>query len=151
MQNGELMATLRIKRNMSQNEMAKIIGISLSTYKLYETNMRIMKLNDLNCVSNYFNVSLDSLLALTKNTVNSSVFREINYNRLKFNLIFIRKRNHFKQSDLAKILNVSKATIIKYEKNPHNVNVYYLYLFAKTFNVSIDFICGKSEKKEILF
>ena len=45
---------------------------------------------------------------------------------------------------------MTPTTISKYEKDPSNINANYLYLFAKKFNISIDYICGKTLKKEVL-
>lgn len=151
MQNGELIASLRISKDMSQKDMAKLLNIALNTYKGYEINRQSMKLRDLNIISEYFNVSLDTLLNLTSNNYYNRTFKEINYERLGYILIYVRRRNNLSQKDLARIFKISLNSICKYENNPKCVSVYYLYLFAKKFNLSVDFICGKSEKKEILF
>lgn len=150
MQNGNLMAYLRLQKDISQRKMAKVINVSLSSYKAYENNAREIKLNILNLISNYFNISLNSLLGLTSNVLAYNDKENINYTHLQLSLIFIRKKNHFKQKDLSKIFNISTATICKYEKNPQLVSISYLYLFAKQFNISVDYLCGKTLKKEIL-
>lgn len=150
MQNGNLMAYLRIQKDISQRKMAQIINVSLSSYKAYENNEREIKLNILNLISNYFNISLNSLLGLTSNLLAFNNNENINYLHLQFSLRLIRKKNHFKQKEISKMFNLSTATICKYEKNPQLVSISYLYLFAKQFNISVDYLCGKTLKKEIL-
>lgn len=153
MQNGNLLATLRVQKNLSQNKMAKIINTSLSSYKSYETNTRVIKLEMLNLISNFFSVSLDYLLNLSNKTHCPNLKKEIDYNLLGINLTLIRKKYGLKQYELAKMFKINKKTICRYEKNPHFVSVSYLYLFAKKFNISVDYLCGKTgakRKKEIL-
>lgn len=149
MQNGKLIQTLRIKKNLTQKEMAKLLNVKLGTYKMYENNMRIMKLYELNFISNYFNTSIDTLLSLKPNPQMSNVCERINYKFLKFKLKLIRKTNHLTQKDLANEFNISVCSISKFENKPQLININYLYLFAKKFNVSIDYMCGKTTKKEI--
>jgi len=64
MQNGLLIATLRTKKNLTQEDIATYLKVSLPAYKLYEVNLRAMKLEKLNMLSNLFNISLNSLLSL---------------------------------------------------------------------------------------
>ncbi len=149
MQNGQLIQTLRIKKSLTQKDLANLLKIKLGTYKMYENNLRVMKLYELNFISNYFNVSLDSLLSLKHNHYISNVSERINYRFLKFKLKLIRKNNHLTQKDLAKEFKIAVNSISKFENKPQFISLNYLYLFAKKFNVSVDYICGKNTKKEI--
>ena len=58
MQNGALIAKIRTDRGLSQREVAHDLKIALTVYKLYETNVRAMNIEDLNKLSNYFKISL---------------------------------------------------------------------------------------------
>jgi len=150
MQNGLLIATLRTKKNLTQEDIATYLKVSLPAYKLYEVNLRAMKLEKLNMLSNLFNISLNSLLDISKSIYNYNENQNIDYKYLGFSLIFIRKRNKISQKDISKIFNISIPTISKYEKKPETVPITYLYQFAKTFNVSVDYICGKTMNKNLL-
>ncbi len=94
MQNGNLIAILRLEKGLTQQYMANILNISLKTYKLYESNKRPILINTLNKLCNYFNVSLDALLNLTNNLDNEIINSEINYKKLSFHLRCIRKKYH---------------------------------------------------------
>lgn len=149
MQNGLLIARLRIKNGVTQAKMAEFLNISIKTYKLLENGIVPISLEDLNTLSNFFDVSINSLLNLTTNTSNSNVFKDIDYKYLKFCLLFVRKRKRVRQADLAREFNISVNAISGYERNPKSVTISYLYSFAKKFNISIDYICGKTLDRKI--
>ncbi len=148
MQNGLLIATLRLNKNLTQKDIANYLKISLPAYKLYELNLRAMKLEKINMLSNLFNISLNSLLNVSKTLYSHNENQNIDYNYLGFSLTFIRKRNKLSQKDISTMFNISIPTISKYEKKPETVPITYLYQFAKKFNISIDYICGKTLNKE---
>lgn len=150
MQNGLLLATLRAKKKLTQKEMATILKVSHSAYKLYEANLRVMKLETLNKISNYYQVSLNSLLNLSSKTYSFNTNQKINYKYFSLNLKMIRKKNHISVSKLSEEFNFSPTTIYKYENNPQEISLTYLYLYAQKFNISIDYLCCKTLKKEIL-
>jgi len=150
MQNGYLIANLRSKYELSQTEFAKKLNISYALYKLFELEELPMSLEILNFTCNYFNVSLNYLLNLTNNPKSQNFQQEINYQYLRFCLVFIRKKNKFTQQALAKELKMSLTSLIRYENCISDIPITFLYTFAKKFNISLDYICGKSLKKEIL-
>ena len=150
MQNGNLIAILRLEKGLTQQYMANILNISLKTYKLYESNKRPILINTLNKLCNYFNVSLDALLNLTNNLDNEIINSEINYKKLSFHLRCIRKKYHLTQNDIAYYFGISVMSVSRYEMYPKTISISYLCNFAKKFNISIDYLCGKTQKKEIL-
>ena len=144
MQNNLILATYRVENKITLKKMAKILNVSLSTYKLYETGIVPMKLEELNTFCNYFNLSLNYLLNFT-NIPNADNFRtSIDYKYLKFSLRLFRRQARITQKELAKEFNVSIYSISKYEKDAKHVSLNYLYLFAKKFKVSADYLCGKT-------
>ena len=149
MQNGMLISKLRVEHNLSQKEMAKYLHVGVSPYKLFEANIRPMNIKELNRLSNYFKVSLNTLLGLSNNLTEFGPF-DIDYKYLRFSLKYIRKRHRITQKKLAQDFHVSYATVSRFEKYPEKVNASYLYMFAKKFGVSVDYICGKTLKKEVL-
>ena len=149
MQNNIILATYRIENNLTQKDIAKLLKIGLSTYKMYESGILPMKLEEINLLSNYYNISMDYILNISKKSNNYSFRRSIDYKYLKFSLKFIRRKNRITQKELAKEFNFSMYSICKYEKTAEAVSIEYLYLFAKKFNYSIDYLCGKSLKKEV--
>lgn len=151
MQNGYRIANLRIDHNISQKDMARILNLSFNTYRRIEDQVYPITLEKLNLISNMFDVSLDYLLGLTKNyKVFKKISNEIDYSYLRFSLKYQRRMKKVNQQEVAKLFKVSISTIRNYEKFAKNLSVTYLIKFAQRFNISIDYICGKTLQKEIL-
>ena len=149
MQNSNLLINLRIKDKLTQLEMANILNVSLKTYQNYENGLRPMKLEEINLISNRYKISFNALLDITKDLKYFNTEENIDYKYLKFSLRYVRRMARVTIKDLAKIMHISASSIMKYEKNPMSVNIIYLYNFAKYFNVSVDYICCKTLKKEV--
>lgn len=60
----------------------------------------------------------------------------------------LRERNDESQIDLAKAINISKATLANYEQDKANLPLETAKKIAQHYKVSIDFICGLSEDME---
>lgn len=56
------------------------------------------------------------------------------------NLKTLRKKNHMTQKELARQMNLSRATIAGYEKKRRQPSYEILVKFAEIFHVSIDFL-----------
>ena len=67
----------RKKRDLSQRQMASILNVSKSTYARWETTEEIIPLKHLANFCNYFNVSMDFVLGLSK----KNDFNKYNYNK----------------------------------------------------------------------
>ena len=61
---GKKIKELREKENITQKEVASILGISRSSYNQFEQQYDIIPIKRLNQIANYFNVSIDYLLGL---------------------------------------------------------------------------------------
>lgn len=59
----------------------------------------------------------------------------------------LRNEKHMTQSDLGKLMNVSKASVSLYEKNERTPDQETLKRVAKYFDVSIDYLLGVSDKR----
>ena len=60
---------LREQKNLTQAQLSKILNISASTIGMYGQGRRFPDENLLKHISQYFNVSIDYLLGLTKITI----------------------------------------------------------------------------------
>ena len=54
--------TLRKEKNISQEDLAKALGLSRSTIAGYETNKRKPDINTIHKIADFFNISVDYLL-----------------------------------------------------------------------------------------
>ena len=149
MQNGVLISQLRTARGLSQLDVARRLKVTLTSYKLYEGGIRPMKIQELNMLSNYFKVSFNTLLGLSKNLNEFGPF-DLDYKYLRFSLKYVRRIHRVTQKELAREFQISVPMISYYEKHPESLKADYLLKFAKRFHVSVDYICGKTLKKEVL-
>ncbi|MEN8079286.1 helix-turn-helix transcriptional regulator [Clostridioides difficile] len=75
---GEIIAELRMDRDMNQEDLAIILNISRSTLANWESGNRRIDIETLVVIADYFNVSCDYLLGRTKYKYNFALENEKN-------------------------------------------------------------------------
>lgn len=66
-----------------------------------------------------------------------------------FRLKELREENGMKRSELARALNINAGTIANYENEIRQAPYEYLVLFAKFFDVSVDYLLGTDVSEKI--
>ena len=66
---------LRLNKNMSQSEMANILGVSRSSYAMWESNNNIIPLKRLITICDYFHTSIDYIFGFTE----KNQYKNINF------------------------------------------------------------------------
>lgn len=133
----------------TQKYIGKLLNINRATYACYESNKRIIPLNHLNILSNFYDLSIDYLLGLTNN---KSSFKkadldiEISSKRFKQ----IRKELCLSTREMAKELNVGSSTIHSYECKNYFLSTHACYDLARKYDISVDWLLGKSDNKYIM-
>ena len=61
------------------------------------------------------------------------------------NLIELRKMNKYTQQQVATVLNISQPSYIRYENGKAEPSLENLVKLADLYDVSIDFLCGRSD------
>lgn len=141
---------LRETNNITQEELANILNITRGLYSQYEIADKIIPLNQLNKLSNYFNVSIDFLLGINKNKIYSNIKEKINNELFGSRLKDFRKEHKLTQEKLAKELNTSHSVISSYEKGKTLILTSFLYTICKKFNISADYLLGKIDEPKYL-
>lgn len=135
---------IREKKELTQQKMADILGVSKTNYNYFENEERFIPLKHLNNYCNEFNISMDFIFCLTdtnnvsKNKVNLD--RQLVGKRIKK----IRNIYRLTQQQLADILNTTQSTICSYEKGDTLILTSFLFEMCKRLNVSMDYITGRS-------
>lgn len=136
---------LRDKHDLNQITMAKIMGVSKSTYGRWETDEAIIPLHHFNNLCNYFNVSMDYMTGLSKKKnyeiTNNKINKELVGKRLKE----FRKSNNLTQEELAKEINTSHSTISGYENGKNLILTAFAYDIARKYKISLDWLCGRTD------
>lgn len=61
----------------------------------------------------------------------------------------IRNSHHLTQKELAKKLNITTRQLMRYEHNEQHPPALKLLEMAEYFNISLDYLFGRTDKKEI--
>ena len=139
---------IRMESNKNQEETAKLLHISRSSYAMWESGNEIIPIKRLIDFSNIFNVSIDYIFKLNSKKYNklSTYNKELSSTRLKE----FRKENKLTQEKLAKILNTNKSVICGYEKKRYIIATPFLYQICKKYNISADYLLGKIDNPKYL-
>lgn len=135
--------SLREDAQLRQIDVANVLGIDRTTYTSYEIDRDTMPINHLNTLCNYFDVSIDYILGLTKIRKYSNYRQEINKDLMLERIKKIRKDNNLTQIKIAKLFNISRSTWTGYEYGYYQMPTLILYDIASKFHISIDYILGK--------
>ena len=137
---------VRIYTDLKQREVAEILGVSRNSYNMWEREYDFIPLKQLDKFCNIFHVSLDYVLGFTE------VWEYENSKRIDSKLLAkrikrIRRENDLTQDELAKILNITRSSISKYENGINLALTSYIIGFCKYFHVSADFVTGKIDEE----
>ena len=142
---------LRERNGITQKQLTQYLKIDAKLYSHYETEDRIIPCKHLFEISNYFDISIDYLFNFVnkkdyKNLTNKKIENEKIGNRLKE----IRKENKLTQAKLAQILNTTQSVIAEYEKGKNLIATPFLYDICKKYNISADYLLGKTDSPKYL-
>lgn len=136
---------LRIINNVSQAIIASLLNINQSTYSKYELGKATITIEELNTLSNYYNVSLDYLCKLSDD-INKPIKKlELDKKIVGANLKKFRKDNKLYQDTLASFIGTGHSLISEYESGKRLVSLTYGYAICKKFNYSMDKLYGKEK------
>ena len=137
------MKDLRLKQNLSQQEVANVLNINQSTYSKFELNKAVIPVELLNKLANYYQVSLDYLLKIADDPHIKVDCQEIDKKVVGENLRNLRKERKLYQGTLALEIGTSHSLISEYESGKKLVSLTYGYAICKRYHVSLDWLYGK--------
>ena len=140
---------LRTCINLTQEDIAKILKISRTTYKDYELQTSIIPIKHLVTLSKYFDVSIDYLFESTKLVQYENV-KDVDKIEAGKRLKAFRKENKLTQQKLASILNTTFSSIAFNEKGRNLIATPFLYTICKRYNISADYLLGKIDNPKYL-
>ena len=137
---------VRIYADVGQKEVANKLGVAYSSYNTWEREYDLIPLRQLDKFCNLFHVSLDYVLGF-KDVWEYENSKGIDPKLLAKRIKRIRRENDLTQDELAKILNITRSSISKYENGINLALTSYIIGFCKYFHVSADFITGKIDEE----
>ena len=138
---------LREDNDLTIIQMANILNISKSNYGRWETDENIIPAFHLNNLCNYFNVSMDYITGLSKSKENNLINKKLNKEIIGTRLKEFRNDMNLTQTKLASVLNTSHSTISAYENGKRLLLVSFAYDIARKYNISLDWLYGRSNEK----
>ena len=147
---GKRLKNLRERNGITQEQLGKKIDVTKQAYHHFETEYTIIPIKHLNALCNFFNVSLDYIFEFTNDTKYDNIKTEIDLEKMKNRLKEFRKENGITQEKLADLLNVVKGTIGNYETARSVIATPFLYTISKKYNISADYLLGKTEEPKHL-
>lgn len=121
---------LRVKRDMSQAQLAAALGISKSSISMYELGKRQPDFETLRSIAVFFSVDMNYLLGGE---------REVPHMAFSNNLRYLRKKYNMSQEELADKLGYkSFTTIQKWESGVSEPSVSMVKKIADIFGVTMD-------------
>lgn len=139
---------IRVDNDLSQREMAKILNISEDIYSNYENGRSLMSIEVAIKFADFFHLSLDYLLNLSKHKILKSS-KTFSKEECAKTLFGFRKQNGLSQTQISKVLNIPQRTYSSYEHGDRTIPLEFLFNFALNFNVSLDYLTNRKEEKNI--
>ena len=140
---GRILKQLREDNGLTQSDIASILGISRGLYSQYEIADKIIPIQHLNTLSNYFLVSIDYLLGFSNSKDNANKKVLLDNSKIGIRLKEFRKENKLTQEKLANILHTTYSVISSYEKGKTLILTSFLCVICKKYNISADYLLGK--------
>ena len=139
---------LRLEKNLSQSDIAKTLGVTRSSYAMWESSNNVIPLKRLIALCDFFQTNLDYIFAFTdySTIVNSSYNLELCSQRLKE----FRKENNLTQQKIATYLHIGQPTWSIYENGKSLIGTPFLYDICKKYNISADYLLGKTDSPKYL-
>ncbi len=138
---------IREEYGLNQSEVASILGVTRSTYSVWEIESNFIPLSRLITFCNYFNCSLDYALGLASTKSYPNMKKDIDYNIHRLRLKNARKEYHYTQEYLASRMNTNNGVISRYEHGINTILTSFLIEYAKIFNISTDYLMGRIDEK----
>lgn len=138
--------SLRENKDLLQKEIAEIIGVHRRTYSSWENGTKIIPLKHLNTLCNYYKVSMDYVLNLSKsnNYKNINELKELNKKEIGAKIKMIREENSLTLRTLADELSTTSSTISAYETGKTLILTAFAYQICKKYKVSLDYLVGRT-------
>lgn len=139
---------LRTTKDLTQEEIAKVLNCKRSSYSNWEYDIVMIPLNIADKLSCYYNVKLSYILGIDNINKFDCELKPINYKVLLKNLYNLKKNNKYSFEYIANYLKCNKSTCCRYFKGTVKIPIDRLILLTKLFNIDLDILCGKITEQQ---
>lgn len=140
---------LRRDKGYRQKDIAKVLNVLENRYSKWESGIDDISLEKVNELANYYNVSLDYLLGVSKVNIKTEN-NNIDFNLLCERLLKLRRDKNLSQSELGNKIGFAQTTYSGYESGNSIPTTFKLFCISIFYNVSFDYLVGRTNNKEII-
>ena len=139
----------REELEMTQIELGFIFGVSGKTVSGWETATDPIPFNKLIRFSNLYHYSLDFIVGLTRHNINYNV--QIKPDKVKIGNQLRKLRNslNLSQQKFAEKCGLSQTTYSHYETGLNLITTTAIFSICKTYNISMDYLVGRTNNPKI--
>ena len=132
--------------DVKQKDIAELFNVHFSTVSGWETGKDTIPIERLVDYANHYNYSLDYLFGI-KNYNEEYLPLTLDLNLIAHNLKILRKKNNYKDENLAKKLNTNQASYAHYENATNMIPTVFLYNLTTVYKpFSIDKLLGRKKQ-----
>ncbi len=139
----ENMKYIREEFDLKQKDLANILNVTQSNYSRWENTTKLIPLEKLNDLCNYFNINMDFIVGLTnkrKTMLNNNI---LDKRAIGKNIKMFRIKNKLNQKDLAYFLNTTQSVISNYESGKTLILTAFAMQICITYKISLDALCNR--------
>ena len=141
----ERLKDIREDNDLKQTDMAEILKTSQANYSRWESGVEFIPLKKLTILCNYFDVSMDYVIGLTRNDKGNGK-HNLDSKVIGKNLKTLRNNFKITQKDLANLLHTSQSTLSAYESGKTILLTAFAIQIVNKYKVSLDWLCGRKNK-----
>lgn len=139
---------LRLDKDLKQKEVASKLNVLENNYSKWERGITDIPLYKSNELANFYGCSLDYLFGLSHKNIKTER-KVIDLELMRMRLLSLRKEKNLTQEQVSEEIGFHQRTYAHYENGsriPTSFKVYYIAIYH---NVSLDYIVGRTDKKEL--
>ena len=134
---------------MTQEELGFVFGVSRKTISGWENSNNPIPFTKLIKLCNLYGYSMDYVIGFLRRNINYNKKIKTNKEFIGKRLKEIRKDLNLSQFEFANKCGISQTTYSHYETGLNLINTMNAYAICKTYNISMDYIVGRTNKKYI--
>ena len=138
----------REELGMTQKELGFVFGLADSSIRSWENGYDIIPINKLFKFCNLYDYSLDYVVGFTRKNIKYGKFNT-DKNKIAKRLKDFRMSKNLTQQEIADICKMPRPTYSGYESGRYLINTLNIYVICKTFNISMDYLVGRTKNPKI--
>lgn len=139
----------REELEMTQEELGYVFGVSRKTISGWETASNTIPFSKLIKFCNLYDYSLDFIMGLTRNNIKYNTQIKTNKKQIGKRLKDLRDGLNVSQLKFADKCGISQTTYSHYETGLNLITTLNAYAICKTYDISMDYLVGRTDNKKI--